>query len=308
VDKSAPGGDGVRVLVTGGAGFFGSHVVDLLCAEGDEVLVVDDLSTGDRTNVPDGVRLVVGDVSDREQMRELLGGEQLDAVVHCAAKTKVVESIERPDLYHDVIVNGTSNVLDIAQMSGAGIFVNSNTGGALYGETPVCATEDAPIDPPSPYGRYKAEAERLALSTPGLRTTSFRFANIYGPRQRRDLEGGVIAIFIGCWRTGTPLTVFGDGTAQRDYVYVADCASAVRDALRRDIRGTYNIGTGVATSVNDLIAALSRLLGPPPGSVQAAERPGELQRSCLDASKAARDGVWRPATALADGLRRTTAG
>ena len=297
----------MRVLVTGGAGFFGSHIVDLLRADGDEVLVVDDLSTGDRANVPDGVRLVVGDVSDRAQMREVLGGERLDAVVHCAAKTKVVESIERPDLYHDVIVNGTSNVLDIAQMSGAEIFVNSNTGGALYGETPVCATEDSPIDAPSPYGRYKAEAERLALSTPGLRTTSLRFANIFGPRQRRDLEGGVIAIFIGCWRTATPLTLFGDGTAQRDYVYVADCAAAVRTALRRDIRGTYNVGTGLATSVNDLIAALTELLGPPPGIVRAAERTGELQRSCLDASKAARDGFWRPATPLVDGLRRTVA-
>lgn len=297
----------MRVLVTGGAGFFGSHIVDLLRADGDDVLVVDDLSTGDRANLDPGVRLVVADVSDRGRMRDLLGGERLDAVVHCAAKTKVVESIERPDLYHDVIVNGTSNVLDIAQMGGAGVFVNANTGGALYGETPVCATEESPVDAPSPYGRYKAEAERLALSTPGLRTTSLRFANIFGPRQRRDLEGGVVAIFIGCWRTGTPLTVFGDGTAQRDYVYVADCAAAVRAALRGEYRGTYNVGTGVATSVNDLIASLTELLGPPPGVVRAAERPGELQRSCLDASKAAREGFWRPATTLAEGLRRTVA-
>ncbi len=297
----------MRVLVTGGAGFFGSHIVDLLRAGGDDVVVVDDLSTGDRANLDASVPLVVADVSDRGQMRDLLAGERFDAVVHCAAKTKVVESIERPDLYHDVIVNGTSNVLDVAQMSGAASFVNANTGGALYGETAACATEETAIEAPSPYGRYKAEAERLALSTPGLRTVSLRFANIYGPRQRRDLEGGVIAIFIGCWRNGAPLTIFGDGTAERDYVYVADCAEAVRTALRGDASGIYNVGTGVATSVNDLIVSLAALLGRPPGIERAAERLGELERSCLDASKAARDGFWRPATGLAEGLRRTVA-
>ena len=294
----------MRVLVTGGAGFFGSHIVDALRARGDDVLVLDDLSTGDRANLDPAVRLVVADISDRERVRGMLAGELVDAVIHAAAKTKVVESIAQPALYHRVIVDGTSNALDVAQMSGARSFVNISTGGALYGETPVCATEESPIEAPSPYGRYKAEAERLAQSTPGLDTATLRFANIYGPRQRTDLEGGVVAIFAGCWKRGERLTIYGDGSAERDYLYVGDAVTAILAALDRKATGSYNIGTGVATSVNELVAQMTALLGPPAGITRAAEREGEIQRSCLDSSKAARDGLWRSAVTLADGLRR----
>lgn len=297
----------MRVLVTGGAGFVGSHIVDTLRSRGDVVTVVDDLSTGDRGNLDPAVPLVVADISDREQMRDSLSGERFDAVVHAAAKTKVVESIQQPELYHRVIVNGTSNALDIAQESGAATFVNLNTGGALYGETPVCATEEDRIEPPSPYGRYKAEAERLVATTPGLRTVTFRLANIYGPRQRTDLEGGVIAIFAGCWRRGDPLTIYGDGTAERDYLYVSDAVAAVLAGLDRTPTGSYNIGTGIATSVNDLVSGMSALLGPPRDVIRAAERPGEIQRSCLDSAKAVAAGLWRPSVPLADGLKRTVA-
>jgi len=205
----------MRVLVTGGAGFLGSHIVDALRGRGDDVVALDDLSTGDRANLDPAVPLMVVDISDRQAMHDRLAGERFDAVVHAAAKTKVVESIAQPALYHRVIVNGTSNVLDVAQSAGARSFVNISTGGALYGETPTCATEDTPIDAPSPYGRYKAEAEKLAGSTPGLKAVTLRFANIFGPRQRTDLEGGVIAIFAGCWARGAPLTIYGDGSAER---------------------------------------------------------------------------------------------
>ena len=296
-----------RVLVTGGAGFVGSNLVDVLRTRDDEVVVLDDLSTGDRANLAPGVPLVVADIADAADLGARLGGEHFDAVVHCAAKTKVVESIAEPELYRQVIRDGTANVLDLAQQTGASAFVNLNTGGALYGETPTCAAEDAALEAPSPYGRYKAEAEKLALATPGLRAVSLRCANIYGPRQRTDLEGGVIAIFVACWRRGEPLTVFGDGTAERDYVHVADCADAVVAALDRPFTGAYNIGTGIPTSVNALIAALSEILGPPPGIDHVAEREGELQRSCLDSAKAASDGLWRPRIPLAEGLRRTVA-
>ncbi|HEX9495972.1 MAG TPA: NAD-dependent epimerase/dehydratase family protein, partial [Candidatus Limnocylindria bacterium] len=298
----------MRVLVTGGAGFFGSHIVDALRARGDDVVALDDLSTGDRANLDPAVPLVVVDISDREKVRDRLAVEHFDAVVHAAAKTKVIESIEQPALYHRVIVDGTSNALDIAQQSGAAAFVNVSTGGALYGETPTCATEDTPVDAPSPYGRYKAEAERLVATTPGLRTVTFRFANIYGPRQRTDLEGGVIAIFIGRWERGEPLTIYGDGSAERDYLYVADGVTAILAALDREVAGSYNVGTGVATSVNALIEHLTGLLGPPVAIDRAPERTGEVQRSCLDASKAAREGLWRSAVPLADGLKRTVAG
>jgi UDP-glucose 4-epimerase len=295
----------VRTLVTGGAGFFGSHIVDALRARGHDVIVLDDLSTGDRANLDPAVPLVVADISDRERVRDMLAGELVDAVVHAAAKTKVVESISQPALYHRVIVDGTSNALDVAQMSGARSFVNISTGGALYGETPVCATEESALEAPSPYGRYKAEAERLAQSTPGIGAVTLRFANIYGPRQRTDLEGGVIAIFAGCWTRHEPLTIYGDGTAERDYLHVGDAVTAILGALDRKATGSYNIGTGVATSVNELVAQLTALLGPPTGVVRAAAREGEIQRSCVDSSKAARDGLWRSSVPLADGLRRT---
>ncbi|HEY8730956.1 MAG TPA: NAD-dependent epimerase/dehydratase family protein, partial [Candidatus Limnocylindria bacterium] len=229
----------MRALVTGGAGFFGSHIVDALRARGDEVTVLDDLSTGARANLDPAVPIVVADISDRERVRDELAGGRFDAVIHAAAKTKVMESIEQPALYHRVIVDGTSNALDIAQQSGAASFVNVSTGGALYGETRVCATEDSPIDAPSPYGRYKAEAERLANSTPGLRAVTLRFANIYGPRQRTDLEGGVIAIFAGCWTRGDRLTIYGDGSAERDYLYVADAVTAILAAQDRGATGSY---------------------------------------------------------------------
>ena len=297
----------MRVLVTGGAGFFGSHIVDALRARGDDVVALDDLSTGDRANLDPSVRLIVTDISDRDAVRDQLSGEQFDAVVHAAAKTKVVESIQRPELYHRVIVNGTSNALDLAQLSGARSFVNISTGGALYGETPACATEDAPVEAPSPYGRYKAEAERLASTTPGLRAITLRFANIFGPRQRTDLEGGVIAIFVGGWKRGDRLTIFGDGTAERDYLYVADAVTAIVAALDGEQTGSYNIGTGVATSVNELVTQLSALLGPPAAVDRVPDRPGEVQRSCLDSAKARHDGLWRSTIPLAEGLRRTVA-
>ena len=295
----------MRVLVTGGAGFFGSHIVDALRARGDDVVALDDLSTGDRTNLDPAVRLVVGDISDRERVRERLAGERFDAMVHAAAKTKVVESMAKPELYRGVIVDGTANALDIALRSGATSFVNVSTGGAMYGETPTCATEESPVDTPSNYGRYKAEAERLVGSAPALRAVSLRFANIYGPRQRTDLEGGVIAIFVGRWKRGEPLTIYGDGSAQRDYLHVADAVAAIVGAVDRPVTGLYNVGTGVATSVNDLVAGLTALLGPPKQVIRAADRDGEIKRSCLDSSKAARDGLWRSSIPLADGLRRT---
>ncbi|MBM4433897.1 MAG: NAD-dependent epimerase/dehydratase family protein [Chloroflexi bacterium] len=290
-----------RVLVTGGAGFVGSHVVDALHARGDEAVVVDDLSTGDRANVRAGVELRVADIADGRA----LGGERFDAVVHCAAKTKVVQSMEQPGLYRRVIVDGTRNVVDAALASGARDVVNISTGGAIYGETPVCADEETALRPLSPYGAYKAEAEGI-VQRPGLRAVTLRLANVYGPRQRSDLEGGVISIFLGAWREGRPLTVFGDGTAERDYLYVGDVAEAVLAALDAGVSGVYNIGTGAATSVNALIAEMSRVLGPAPRVIHAPPREGEIQRSCLDITKAARDGLWSPRTSLAEGLERTS--
>lgn len=296
----------MRALVTGGAGFVGSTIVDALRTRGDNVIALDDLSTGARANLSADVALRIADVSDASAVRESLKGERFEAIVHCASKTKVVESMEKPELYRRVIVEGTRNVVALAEAQRARILVNLSTGGAIYGETPTCAPEDIPLEPPSNYGRFKAEAEQIvaAAKVPSI---TLRLANVYGPRQRRDLEGGVVAIFLARWRNAEPLVVFGDGTAQRDYIHVDDAARAVTSSFAGKWSGTYNIGSGVATSVNDLIAALTEILGPPPGITHAPERPAEIQRSCLDASKAERDGLWRQATPLAEGLRRTAA-
>jgi UDP-glucose 4-epimerase len=294
----------MRVLVTGGAGFVGSTIVDALEARGDLVVVVDDISTGDRANLAPDIALRVADVSDAKALREAVHGEGFDAVVHCASRTKVVESMEKPELYRRVIVEGTRNVARLAEELHAQVLVNLSTGGAIYGETQACASESVPVDPPSNYGKFKAEAERIVAAAE-IPNITLRLANVYGPRQRQDLEGGVVAIFLGRWRRRESLTVFGDGTAQRDYMYVGDVVDAVLAAFAGNWKGVYNIGTGVATSVNELITALSEILGPPPGISRAPERPAEIQRSCVDASRAKRDGLWQPRTSLRDGLRRT---
>jgi UDP-glucose 4-epimerase len=296
----------VRVLVTGGAGFVGSNVVDALDARGDLVVALDDLSTGERGNLAPDIAFRQADVSDERSLERALHGEGFDAVVHCAAKTKVVESMEKPDLYRRVIVDGTRNVAQLAERVHAQILVNLSTGGAMYGETPACANERAPAEPDSNYGRFKLEAERIVAEA-DVPSITLRCANIYGPRQRQDLEGGVIAIFLGRWRTKQPITIFGDGTAERDYVYVGDVADAVVSAFAGTWQGVFNIGTGVATSVNQLVAAFTELLGPPPGVNHAPARAVETQRSCVDPHKAAHDGLWTPTTALREGLKRTIA-
>jgi UDP-glucose 4-epimerase len=294
----------LRVLVTGGAGFLGSNVVDALVARGDLVVALDDLSTGDRANLAPDIPFRHVDVSDARALERALHGEGFDAIVHCASKTKVVESMAKPDLYRRVIVEGTRNVVALAESVHAQILVNLSTGGAMYGETPVCATEHTPAVPDSNYGRFKLEAEAIVAASE-IPAITLRCANIYGPRQRQDLEGGVIAIFLGCWRRGQPITVYGDGTAERDYVYVGDVADAVIGAFAGTWHGVFNVGTGVPTSVNALVAYFTALLGPPPGVDHAPPRPVETQRSCVDPHKAAHDGFWTPKTALREGLART---
>ena len=297
----------MRILVTGGAGFVGSNVVDALVERGDAVVALDDLSTGDRQNLASsGAPLVIADIADRAGLLAALDGRKLDAVVHLASKTKVGQSVEQPQLYRSVIVDGTANVLESARLSGARRFVNVSSGGVIYGETATCANEEVPVAPVSPYGRYKAEAEGLVARS-GISALTLRPANIYGPRQRKDLEGGVVAQFHGCWLDGTPISVRGGGTMERDYMYVGDVCDAVLAALGSERQGVYNVGTGVATSVSHLVALMTDVLGPPAQVRQVPALAGELQRNCLDVGKAARDGFWRPRTTLADGLRLTLA-
>jgi UDP-glucose 4-epimerase len=292
------------VLVTGGAGFLGSNIVDALVARGDLVVAIDDLSTGERANLAPDIPFRHVSVADEQALERAVHGEGFDAVVHCAAKTKVVESMAKPELYRRVIVDGTRNVVALAESVHAQILVNLSTGGAMYGETPVCATEHTPAEPDSNYGKFKLEAERIVAAS-DIPSITLRCANIYGPRQRQDLEGGVIAIFLGCWRRKEPITVYGDGSAERDYVYVGDVADAVLNSFAGTWHGLFNIGTGVATSVNELVAQFTELLGPPAGIYRAPARGVETQRSCVDPHKAAHDRFWTPKTSLREGLRRT---
>lgn len=294
----------MRVLVTGGAGFVGSNIVDALEARGDLVVALDDLSTGDRGNLAPDIAFRHASVADENKLFESVHGEGFDVIVHCASKTKVVESMEKEALYRRVIVDGTRNVLALAEKVRVQWLVNLSTGGAMYGETPVCASESAAAEPDSNYGKFKLEAERLVAES-GIPSITLRLANVYGPRQRTDLEGGVIAIFIKKWREKQSLTVFGDGRGERDYVYVGDVADAVTSSFSGEWTGVYNIGTGVATSVNTLIAELARLLGPAPRIEHAPERSVELRRACLDPHRAERDGLWTPKTGLREGLRQT---
>lgn len=294
----------MRVLVTGGAGFVGSHVVDHLVGRGDDVVAADDLSTGDARNLPPRVPLVRVDVADGEALAEALLGERFDAVVHAAAEARVVVSVADPARSERVNVRGTANVLARARDVGARRFVFFSTGGALYGETPTCASEDTPPRPISPYGQHKLQAEGLVKAS-GLSHAILRPGNVYGPRQRGDLEAGVIAIFLRRYREAKELVVYGDGSAERDYVYVGDVAESVAAALAATRNGTWNVGTGVATSVNGIIAALRPHLGDPPAGVRyAPPRPGELRRACVDPGRAARELGWRARHSLDDGLRR----
>lgn len=294
----------MRVLVTGGAGFVGSNIVDALDARGDLVVALDDLSTGDRKNLAPDIAFRHASVADEKQLFDAVHGEGFDVIVHCASKTKVVESMEKEPLYRSVIVDGTRNVLALAEKFNVQWFVNLSTGGAMYGETPTCASERTPAVPDSNYGKFKLEAEALVAES-DVPSITLRLANVYGPRQRKDLEGGVIAIFLGKWREKKPLTVFGDGSGERDYVYVGDIADAVTSSFSGRWTGLYNIGTGVATSVKTLIAEFEKLLGPAPGIEYAPARPIELMRACIDPHKAAHEGLWKPKTTLREGLRRT---
>jgi UDP-glucose 4-epimerase len=296
----------VRAVVTGGAGFIGSHVVDALLARGDEVHVVDTLETGRRENVPAAATLHERDI--REPAGGLYDEIAPEAVFHLAAQADVGTSVERPDFDATVNVVGTIRVLEEARRHGARV-VLASTGGAIYGECDGPASEDAPRRPLSPYGTAKLAAEEYLATWNRLYGSShvaLRFANVYGPRQLAKLEGGVVAIFMDRLRAGEGVRIFGDGEQARDFVYVGDVVDAIVASFSRE-GGTFNVGTGEATSVNELFAAVRRVAGVDADAEYADARPGDLLRSVLDVSKAERELGWRPQTSLEEGLRRTWA-
>lgn len=298
----------MRVVVTGGAGFVGSHVVERLVGRGDDVLVLDDLSRGRRDQLPAAAELVVVNVAD-EAAAAALRAFRPQAVVHLAAQMDVGASVRGPERDAEVNVVGTVRLLRAAADAGAACFVLASSGGAIYGDAAELPTpEEAPAQPRSPYGASKACGElylELWQRTCGLRTVSLRLSNVYGPRQRGDGESGVVAIFAERLRRGEAPKIFGDGSQARDFVYVGDVVDATLGALTVPAaRGAINVGTGIATSLTQLVAALrARLGGPAP--TFAPGKPGEVHVSRLCVARAADVLSWRPKVSLEAGLATT---
>jgi len=294
----------MRVIVTGGAGFIGSHVVDALTARDDEVHVLDNLVTGSRENVNPAATLHEGDI--RSDARALFDDVRPELCVHLAAQADVGTSVQRPDYDAEVNVLGTVRILEAARAHGAQV-VFSSTGGAIYGECDSPATELAPRRPLSPYGMAKLGAEEYLAGWNRLYRTghvALRFANVYGPRQSASLEGGVIAIFLERMAAGQPTAINGDGNQTRDFVYVGDVARAVLAAVGR-AGGVFNIGTGVETSIAELHAACRRAAGSAELPTHGPARKGDVFRSVIDPTLAATALDWSPRTSLDDGLALT---
>ena len=293
----------MRALVTGGAGFIGSHLADALVAAGDEVHVVDDLSTGKLANLEPalerGAELHVEDVTDAAWMADLAAIIRADVVFHLAAHRDVRRSVDDPAFDAGVNVGGTAAVLDAARRAGARRLVLASTA-AVYGRPAEIPTpESAPTAPIAPYGASKAAAETyLALFTRlhGLPTIALRMANVYGPRQDAEGEAGVVAIFAAAAAAGTPAVIFGDGLQTRDYVHVDDAVAAFLAAAHSPVAGVLNVATGDETPVREVAERLGVTVE------HRQRRHGEIDRSCLDPSAAARVLGWRPRTHLATGL------
>ena len=305
-----------RALVTGGAGFIGSHVADQLIANGFDVTVIDNLASGNRAQVPEAATFHEIDITDDEAAR-LVRDAGFDVICHLAAQIDVRKSVADPSHDSRVNIGGTLNLLEAVRQSGKRTrFVFSSTGGAIYGDlAPPPSAEESPKDPQSPYGTAKLSVEYYMGyygRVHGLDTVALRYANVYGPRQDPHGEAGVVAIFCGRLLDGTPLTVFGDGKQTRDYVYVGDVARAnllaathpLPDVGSLDARA-FNVGTSVETSVVQLAELLRDIAGSSAAARHAPERPGEQRRSAVDVRKAGRILGWQPKVSLRDGLAET---
>jgi UDP-glucose 4-epimerase len=296
----------VRAIVTGGAGFIGSHLVDGLLARGDEVVVLDDLSSGRRENVGAAARLVQADVRDAEAVSGVFAESKPEICFHLAAQADVRVSVERPGVDADVNVGGTINVLEAARSHDAQV-VLASTGGAIYGECDGPADEDAPRRPLAPYGTSKLAAEEYLATWNRLYGTShvsLRYGNVYGPRQDPHGEAGVVAIFLGRLAHGEDLRVFGDGRQTRDYIFARDVVEATLAAGGHP-GGIFNVGTGIETSVLDLVAACGRVAGVEAAPVFDPPRLGEVARSVLDPDRTERELGFRATTPIDEGLEAT---
>ncbi|HNS00054.1 MAG TPA: NAD-dependent epimerase/dehydratase family protein [Planctomycetota bacterium] len=304
----------MKICITGGAGFIGSHVADAYLALGAEVVVIDDLSTGLRRNVPRGARFVEADIRDRERVAAIFRAERFTHVNHHAAQISVPASVQDPRFDADVNVLGLLVVLEACAKSEVEKFIFISSGGTVYGVPDrLPCVEDDPLAPASPYGIAKTAGEfytRFYGSANGLRWTALRYSNVYGPRQNPHGEAGVVAIFCSRIIAGAPVQVFGacapgDGGCERDYVYVGDVAAANVAALAKGDGEAFNIGTSTLTRTRALLEALQAAAGRTVPVEERGPRPGDVRANSLDPSKAARGLGWRPRTTLEAGLELT---
>jgi len=298
----------MKILVTGGAGFIGSHIADAFLAAGHEVAVVDDLSSGFRHHLPEGVRLHEVDIRE-DQLAEVFAEEKPDVISHQAARANVRESFEQPRLYADVNVVGSVNVLECCRHYGVKKVIYASTGGAVYGEPrKLPVPEDHPINPLDPYGASKHHVEHyleLYHSNFGIAFTVLRYPNVYGPRQDPHGEAGVVAIFAGQMLAGGRPLINGSGEQERDFVHVSDVAAANVLAMDQGAGEIINIGRGTGTSVNTIFSSLARLTGYGDEARHGPAKQGEVYKIYLDCSRARELLNWSPKMPLQDGLAST---
>ncbi|HYH96039.1 NAD-dependent epimerase/dehydratase family protein [Hyalangium sp.] len=298
----------MKVLVTGGAGFIGSHVCDAFLRAGHEVIALDNLSSGRRENLDPRVRLVVQDIRSPEAA-ELIRSQRPDVLCHLAAQMDVRRSVEDPRFDAETNILGMLNLLEASRIAGVKKVLFSSTGGAIYGEQDVFpAPESHATRPVSPYGVSKASGELYLgyyRAQYGLPYVALRYANVYGPRQNPHGEAGVVAIFSQRLVASRECTIFGDGGQTRDFVFGPDVARANLLAFEKDFVGAINIGTGIETSINQLYAGLAEAAGSSLPVTHAPGKPGEQRRSCIDATLAKKVLGWEPTVGLAEGLRKT---
>ncbi len=298
----------MKVLVTGGAGFIGSHLVDRLIQEGHEVVVVDNLSTGKRRNLNRAARFFKLDIQSW-RLERVFRNERPNVVMHLAAQMDVRKSVEDPVFDAQVNVLGTLNVLQQAVRHGVRKVVFSSSGGAIYGEQEIYPAPESHVTRPlSPYGISKLCGEQYLSyyqRVSGLQVVNLRYANVYGPRQDPDGEAGVVAIFIQKLLNNEQAIVNGNGRQTRDFIYVEDVVEANLAVMGQETQGTYNVGTGEETSINDVLRILVGHTNSTCKELHGPAKHGEQVRSVIDASKIRQELSWEPRTELSDGLKRT---